>query len=208
MILNPLVDHYLADGCGRCKLGGTPACKVNTWREELILLRSILQDSGLTEEVKWSMPCYTVDGKNVLILAAFKEYCSLNFFKGSLMHDHSGMLEKAGENSQAGRLLKFTSAAQIIAAEKEIRAYVQDAIEVEKSGKKADPAQKQELVYTEELLDALEDDAAFRTAFESLTPGRRRAYHLFFSAPKQSQTRISRIEKCREKIMQGKGLND
>ena len=206
--MNPAVDNYLIEGCGRCSLGGTPDCKVHNWTEELKQLRRIVLECGLTEEVKWSVPCYTFQQNNVLIVSAFKEYCSLSFFKGALLKDAEGILEKPGENSQAARLFKFTNVQQILEMEPTIKAYIYEAIEVEKAGLKVDFKQKNELVYPEELQTKLDEDPELKSAFESLTPGRQRGYVLHFSQPKQSKTRISRIEKCIPKILEGKGFHD
>lgn len=206
--MNPEVDHYLAEGCGRCPLGGTADCKVHSWTEELKLLRAITLESGLHEERKWGVPCYTFEGNNVAVVSALKNYCSISFFKGALLKDSKKILEKPGENTQAARLLKFTSVDQIIELEPEIRAYLQEALEIEKSGKKVDFKQKNKLDYPEEFQSILDDNPRLEAAFEALTPGRKRGYILHFSQPKQSSTRISRIEKCIEKILNGKGFHD
>lgn len=206
--MNSGVDIYLSEGCGRCSLGGTPDCKVHSWQEELKLLRIIMLESGLTEEVKWSVPCYTFQDRNILIVSAFKDYCSVSFFKGTLLQDEKGLLEKPGENSQAARLFKFTSVRQIIESEPYIKAYIHEAIEIEKSGQKVDFRQKDELDLPEELQYRMEEDPELKEAFEALTPGRQRGYVLYFSAPKQSKTRESRIEKYIPKILEGKGFHD
>src|SRR5690606_15746361 len=129
---NPKVDKYLVDGCMRCELGGTADCKVLNWTAELELLRKIVIDCGLTEDLKWGVPCYTLNGKNVLIVSALKEFSCISFFKGSLLSDTKKILEKPGENSQAGRLLKFRSTEEIRKIEADIKAYIFEAIEVEK----------------------------------------------------------------------------
>ena len=206
--MNPQIDNYLAEGCGRCPLVSTPECKVNFWRKELVCLRSIILQCGVTEELKWSVPCYTFDSKNILILSAFKEYCSISFFKGSLLKDQQKLLVAPGENSQAARLFKFTSLEEIRDVEKEIKAYIFEAVEIEKAGLKVnfkDPAD-QEL--PEELSQIMKDLPELEKAFYSLTPGRQRGYILYFSAPKQSQTRKNRIEKYIPKIMDGLGFHD
>ena len=202
------VQEYLKHGCGRCPLGDTPECKVHRWQEELALLREIMLKSDLLEEIKWSVPCYTFDGKNIAIVAAFKEYCSLSFFKGAGLIDPDGILEKAGENSQASRLIRFTSANHIKKRRSSIVALVQAAIELERLGYKAPSVQPTQLPWPDELLDAFERDSQLREAFEALTPGRQRGYLLFFAAAKQSKTRIDRIEKYRERILSGLGLHD
>ena len=201
------VDDYLAEGCGRCPLGGTADCKVHDWEEELQYLRRIILDSGLTEEVKWGVPCYTLQGKNVLLLSAFKHYCSISFFKGALLDDPKGILVKAGPNSQAARLLKFTNMEEVKAVEADIPSYLFEAIKVQKAGLKVEFKQNPEPV-PEELQQKMEEDAVFKAAFEALTPGRQRGYILHFSQPKQSKTRVSRIESCTPKILNGEGLHD
>ncbi len=206
--MNPKVDEYLVQGCMRCELGGTPKCKVHNWTEELENLRSIVLDSGLLEDVKWGVPCYTLDGKNVLIVSAFKDYCSISFFKGVLLKDPEKILEKQGPNSQSDRSIRFTAIDQIHNQKSIIKTYIQEAIEVEKKGLKVDFKAKDELVYPEELISKFEELPALQKSFEALTPGRKRGYILHFTQPKQSATRISRIEKCIPKIMDGKGFHD
>lgn len=207
MIMTTSVEAYLIDGCMRCDLGATPQCKVHTWISELKLLRSIVVSTGLQEESKWGMPCYTFNGKNVLMLAAFKAYCTLSFFKGSLLADEKKILNKPGENSQAGRLFKFTSVQQILAIEDDIKAYIFEAIEVEKAGLRVEFAKNPEPM-PEELEQFLDNDPVLKEAFEALTPGRQRSYILYVSATKTPATRIARIEKNIGKILNGEGLND
>lgn len=187
---------------------GTPQCKARTWQEELKALREILLDSPLTEELKWSVPCYTFQKSNVVILSALKESCTLSFFKGALLKDPHGILTKPGENTQAGRLIRFTSVQQIVELASIVKAYIAEAIEIEKSGVKVNFKAKGELVYPEELQTQFAHHPALKTAFEALTPGRQRGYLLYFTAPKQSKTRASRIEKSIPSILDGKGLND
>ena len=134
--MNTKVDNYFTDGCGRCPLGGTPQCKVNNWTEELNQLRRIVLECGLTEESKWGVPCYTFQKKNIAIVSAFKEYCALSFFKGVLLNDTNNLLDKPGENSQSARLIKFTNTKQIIEQEPILKAYIFEAVEVEKAGLK------------------------------------------------------------------------
>jgi uncharacterized protein YdeI (YjbR/CyaY-like superfamily) len=205
--MNPKVDLYFADGCGRCPLKATPQCKVNSWQEEMRLLRNILLGTSLTEEIKWGVPCYTFEKGNVIILSAFKEYCSLSFFKGALLNDPIGILEKHGENTQAGRLIKFTHVQEIIDLEPVLKSYIHEAIEVEKAGLKV-VLKKNPEPFPEEFQDVLDEDPALGMAFDALTPGRQRGYILHFSAPKQSKTRTARVIKCVSKILEGKGLND
>ena len=208
MKINPTtVDEYLAEGCGRCSLGGTPECKVHKWDKELARLRSILLACGLTEEIKWSQPCYTYGGNNILLMTAFKDYCCLAFFKGVLLKDSTKLLTAPGENSQAVRQLRFTDVKDIIRLETTIKAYIFEAIEVEKTGLKVNLKKEQDPM-PEELQQKLDGDPALKTAFEALTPGRQRGYILHFSQPKQSATRILRIEKNIPKIMAGKGFYD
>lgn len=202
-----MIDRYLSEGCGRCKLGGTPACKVHPWVAELQHLRRIVLDSELTEELKWGVPCYTWEGKNVLLVSAFKEYAALSFFKGVLLKDVPGLLKTPGESSQASRVLKFADSGQIIEMEQIIKSYIQEAIAIEKAGFKV-PFKKTPDPIPEEFQWKLNEDPALKTAFETLTPGRQRGYILYFSAPKQSKTKLARIEKYRSKILSGKGFHD
>ena len=205
--MNPQVDAYLAEGCGRCPPWRTPDCKVHTWQAELEKLRRILLDSELTEEVKWKVPCYTFENSNVVIMSAFKEYCSLSFFKGALLKDPHGVLEKPGENSQAARLIKFTHVEKIVEMEPILKATIQEAIEVEKAGLKVEFKTNPEPI-PDELQNKFDEDPAFQAAFEALTPGRQRGYILYFSGAKQSKTRTSRIEKYISQIFEGKGFHD
>jgi uncharacterized protein YdeI (YjbR/CyaY-like superfamily) len=204
---NPGVDKYLIEGCGRCPLGGTPACKVHNWTDALQMLRSIVNDCGLNEEVKWGVPCYTFNGNNIIIVSALKESCVLSFFKGSLLSDKSNMLVKPGENTQAARIIRFTHSRQIAEMESLLKAYIYEAIEVERAGIKV-PAVKNTEPIPEEFQQKLDSDPALNAAFYSLTPGRQRGYILYFSAPKQPKTRKSRIEKCIPLIFSGIGIHD
>jgi uncharacterized protein YdeI (YjbR/CyaY-like superfamily) len=206
--LNPEIDLYLAEGCGRCPLGGTPQCKVHDWTKELKRLRSIVLDCGLVEELKWKVPCYTLEGHNILIVAAFRDFCSVSFFKGSLLKDTFSVLDKPGENSQAARLIRITSVKEITTKEEAIRDCIRQAIEIEKSGKKVDFKAKTELVLPAELLEKFDELPVLRTAFEALTPGRQRGYVLFFTGAKQSKTKVDRIVKCIPRILEGLGMHD
>ena len=201
-------ETYFAEGCGRCKLGGTPACKVHTWAKELQLLRAILLDCGLSEESKWGMPCYTHGGSNVLMLAAFKDFCSVSFFKGALLQDEAGILGKAGENTQAARLVRFTNVQDVAARAEILRNYIFEAIEIEKAGLKVEFKQPEEFDIPEEFLNRMEQMPALKEAFYALTPGRRRGYLIHFSGARQTKTRAARIEKCIPAILSGKGMND
>lgn len=206
--MNKSADHFFIGGCGRCSYADTPKCKVNTFREELLLLRSILLDSELTEECKWGVPCYTFNNKNVILLSAFKEFCSVSFLKGAIIKDPENLLVKPGENSQSARYLKFQNIKEITKIKKQIKALIKDAIEVEKSGKKIEAKERAELVFPEELLTIFKSNKEFKNAFFALTPGRQRGYNMFFTAAKQSKTRETRINKCMPDIFKGKGLNE
>ncbi|MBN2636422.1 MAG: YdeI/OmpD-associated family protein [Prolixibacteraceae bacterium] len=191
----------------RCEFGGTANCKVLKWTAELELLRTIVLDCGLTEDLKWGVPCYTLHGKNVLTVSAFKEFSCISFFKGSLLSDSKNLLEKPGENSQAGRLLKFRNTEEIRKIEADIKAYIFEAIEVEKAGLQVAFKKNPEPI-PEELEMLFDEDPILKNAFEALTLGRQRGYILYFSAPKQSGTRVSRIKRSIEKILRGEGLHD
>jgi uncharacterized protein YdeI (YjbR/CyaY-like superfamily) len=192
--MNPKVDQYLRN--------------VKHWQEEFEILRRIILDCGLTEEFKWRAPCYTFNNSNIALLGGFKEYCTLSFFKGVLLNDAAGILVAPGQNSQSVRMIKFTSVSDIIKMESIIKNYIFEAVEVEKAGLRVEFKEKTELKFPEELITKLEENPAFKSAFNSLTPGRQRAYNLYFTAPKQSNTRVSRIEKYTQRILAGKGLND
>jgi len=201
------IAQYFNEGCGRCPLGGTPACKVHSWSEELQLLREFVRSTALKEEMKWGVPCYTLDGKNVLTVSAFKEYCSLSFFKGSLLADSASLLVTPGKNSQASRQFRFTSIDEIVKLHDQIREYIHDAIAVARSGKKV-PFKKNPEPIPEELQVRFDEDPCLADAFYDLTPGRRRGYILHFSGAKQAETRNRRIDKYIPKIMEGKGFHD
>lgn len=206
--MNQDVELYFVDGCGRCPRGGTPACSVRRWRKELRRLRQIALDSGLAESAKWGVPCYTYQQKNVAILGAFQNDCTLSFFKGALLDDPLGILEKPGENTQAARIVRITSLTQIKDREPSIKAFLKQAIELEKVGAKVDYDAKSNLVIPEELEQQFAALPRLRAAFTALTPGRQRGYILHFTAAKQSQTRRSRIEKCIPQILEGRGMHD
>jgi uncharacterized protein YdeI (YjbR/CyaY-like superfamily) len=205
---NPDVDPYFATGCGRCPLGNTPDCKVHRWQKELATLRRIALDCGLKEELKWSHPCYTFQGKNVVMLGAFTDRCTLSFFKGALLRDASDILQKPGENSQAARLIPFTDAQEILELETVLKEYIAEAVEVEKAGLEVKLKTIQEHPIPEELQRVFEERPQAKAAFENLTPGRQRGYLLYFFAPKQTKTRLARIEKSLPRIYEGKGLQD
>jgi uncharacterized protein YdeI (YjbR/CyaY-like superfamily) len=205
--LNPLVDRYLIDGCMRCKLGATPACKVNKWRTELETLRSIVMQHDLKEELKWGAPCYTYNGKNVILLSALKDAVVISFLKGSLIEDKKNILHKAGENSNVARIVKFKTADEIISVQQELNNFIKAAIDIENKGLKISK-KTNDIQIPIELEEIFRADAALKKAFIALTPGKQRGYIIYFTQPKQVETRIKRIEKCREKILNGEGLND
>jgi len=178
------------------------------WQEEYEKLRMIVLDCGLTEELKWGCPCYTFQKGNIVLIHGFKEYCALLFFKGSLLHDANGILIQQTENVQAGRQIRFTNLREIVELEPILKAYVYEAIEMEKAGLEVSFKKHADYTIPEELQQKFDEIPLLKKAFEALTPGRQRGYMLHFSAPKQSKTRESRIEKCIEQILNGKGLDD
>ena len=192
--MNPKVDNYIS--------------KLKKWQEEMDKLRSIALDCQLAEELKWGAPCYTYQNSNVILIHGFKEYCALLFFKGALLSDANKILIQQTENVQSARQIRFTDIQQINKSEKVIKAYIYEAIEVEKAGLKVVFKKKKEPSFPEEFKKILNKNAALKKAFFALTPGRQKGYVLHFSEAKQSKTRLSRIEKCMNLILQGKGLND
>ena len=192
--MNPKIDEFILNA--------------KYWREEMAALRAIALDTPLTEELKWGQPCYTFEGANVVIIGAFKEYCALNFIKGVLCKDPENMFVKAGEHSQSARQIRFTDVRGIHKMKSILKAYLLDAIDVERSGMKVPFTQSKHLNYPEELQQKMGEIPEFKTAFEALTPGRQRAYILHFSQAKQSTTRTARIEKYLPQILDGKGIND
>ncbi|MFO0601381.1 MAG: YdeI/OmpD-associated family protein [Myxococcaceae bacterium] len=203
---NTSVESWLKDGCGRCDNFKTPACKVHQWHDELIALRKLLQSTGLTEEMKWGSPTWTLDGKNVVMLAAFKDFASLNFFKGAVLKDPEGLLESPGPNSHHARYLKFRSPADVKSRKKGALALLEQAMELERAGVKITP--KKTLTLPEELEARLGKDAALKKAFEALTPGRQRSHALYVAGAKQAETRERRVDKCAEDILAGRGFNE
>jgi uncharacterized protein YdeI (YjbR/CyaY-like superfamily) len=191
--MNPKVDVYLS--------------KAKKWREEAEKLRMIILDCGLSEELKWGKPCYTFQKSNIVIIQGFKESCALLFCKGALLKDAHGILKKPGENTQAARRIPFTNVREIVELEPILKAYILEAVVVEKAGLEVSFIKNPEPV-PEELQFRLDEIPALKAAFNALTPGRQRAYILYFSAAKQSQTRASRVEKYRRQILMGKGLMD
>ena len=192
--MNPEIDAYLS--------------KAKKWQAELTELRRIVLDCQLTEELKWGKPAYTFQNKVVVILYGFKSYAALGFYKGALLQDVHGILVSPGEHSQSMRQLRFTNIQEIVKLKPILKAYINEAIEVEKVGLKVDFKNSREFLIPEEFQNKLDEMPALKTAFEALTPGRQRAYCLYFSGAKQSKTRSSRIEKCIPRILDGRGLND
>jgi uncharacterized protein YdeI (YjbR/CyaY-like superfamily) len=192
--MNPKVDFYFS--------------KAKTWQEEIKKLRMIILDCGLNEELKWGVPCYTLHETNIVLIHVFKEYCALLFFKGALLKDTGGILIQQTKNVQAARQIRFTNAREIVKMKPILKAYIYEAIEVEKAGLKVNLKKVTEFAIPEEFQKKLDKIHGLKTAFKALTPGRQRAYILYFSAPKQSKTRESRAEKCIPQILNGKGLND
>ncbi|MFX0008135.1 MAG: YdeI family protein [Promethearchaeota archaeon] len=192
--MNPKVDEYLS--------------KVEKWHEEMEKLRMIILDCGLAEELKWGKPCYTFQKSNIVIIQGFKGYCAIMFFKGVLLKDINGILIKPGENTQAGRQVRFTNVREIVEMEPILKAYIYEAVEVEKAGLKVNFKKTTEFIIPEEFQNKLDEIPGLKTAFDALTPGRQRAYIFYFSQPKQSKTRESRVEKYIPQILNGKGLND
>jgi uncharacterized protein YdeI (YjbR/CyaY-like superfamily) len=180
--------------------------KAKKWQKEFEKLRTIVLECGLTEELKWYQPCYTFQGSIVLLISGFKEYCALAFFKGALLKDANRILIRPGENSQAVRQIRFAGVREIVRMEPVLKAYIREAIEVQKAGLKVKKNTK--LIIPEEFQSKLDGIPALKTAFDALTPGRRRAYVLYFSGAKQSKTRESRVEKCMQQILNGKGFRD
>ena len=192
--MNPKVDFYFS--------------KAQQWQQELEQLRMIILNCGLTEELKWGVPCYTFQKSNIVLIHVFKEYCAVLFFKGALLNNADGILIQQTENVQAARQVRFTDVAQIIEMAATLKAYIYEAIEVEKAGLKVELKKTSEFAIADEFQNKLDQMPALKTAFDTLTPGRQRAYMLHFSAPKQAKTRQERVEKWIPQILNGKGLND
>lgn len=199
--MNPKVDFYFD--------------KAKKWQKELQKLRKIILDCGLTEELKWGVPCYMHQKNNIVLIHAFKEYCAVLFFKGALLHDAKLPEGKSGniliqqtKNVQAARQVRFINMKEVVEREAKVKAYIFEAIEIEKAGLKVDYKKIEELVIPAEFQNKLNKVPALKTAFNALTPGRQRAYCFYFSSAKQTKTRESRVEKCIPQILDGKGLND
>jgi uncharacterized protein YdeI (YjbR/CyaY-like superfamily) len=192
--MNPKVDFYFS--------------KATKWQKEYEKLRKVVLECGLEEELKWGCPCYTFQESNIVLIHGFKEYCALLFFKGALLNDTKGILVQQTENVQAARQIRFTNVKEIAGMEGVLKAYIFEAIEAEKAGLKVELKKTTEFNMPEEFQTRLDKKPALKKAFEALTPGRQRAYLLYFSAPKQAKTREWRVEKSVEQILNGKGLND
>ena len=192
--LHPKVDEFIG--------------KSKKWKEEYEKLRNIVLDCGMTEEFKWMHPCYTFENKNIVLIHGFKEYCAILFNKGVLLKDSHGILIQQTENVQAARQIRFTNVQEIIEMETILKAYIHEAIEIEKAGLEVNFKKTEEFTIPEEFQNKLDEMPALKTAFEALTPGRQRAYIHYFSSAKQSKTRESRVEKYMQQILDGKGLND
>ncbi|MCA6066415.1 YdeI/OmpD-associated family protein [Chryseobacterium sp. RG1] len=192
--MNPKVDFFFD--------------KAAQWQKEFEKLRAIALETQLAEDLKWGCPCYTYEGKNIFLIHGFKEYCALLFFKGALMKDPANILIQQTENVQAARQIRFTDLQQILDLEKTLKEYMFEAVEVEESGAKVEMKKTREFEMPEEFQQRLDEDSVLKEAFEALTPGRQRAYLLYFSSAKQSRTRTARIEKYIPEILNGKGLND
>ena len=182
--------------------------KASQWKEEFEQLRMIILDCGLAEELKWGQPCYTFQGKNIILIHGFKEYCAVLFFKGALLNDPESILIQQTANVQAGRQVRFTGVKEIVKRAPTLKAYIYEAIEVEKVGLKVKLKKTSDFEMPAEFKNKLDKNLALKNAFNELTPGRQRAYLFYFSQPKQSKTRESRIEKYAKQILEGKGLND
>ena len=182
--------------------------KASQWKEEFEQLRMIILDCGLAEELKWGQPCYTFQGKNIILIHGFKEYCAVLFFKGALLNDPESILIQQTANVQAGRQVRFTGVKEIVKRAPTLKAYIYEAIEVEKAGLKVKLKKTSDYNMPGEFKNKLDKNLALKNAFNELTPGRQRAYLFYFSQPKQSKTRESRIEKYMKRILEGKGLND
>lgn len=191
---NPKVDSFFS--------------KATKWQKEFKKLRGIVLDCGLTEELKWGCPCYTLQESNVLLIHGFKEYCALLFLKGALLEDPNGIFIQQTKNVQAARQIRFTNVQDIAKMEPILRVYIHEAMEAEKAGLKVSLKKTSDFSLPEEFQKKLDEVPALKTAFDALTPGRQRAYIVYFSQPKQSKTRASRVEKCMKQILSGKGLND
>jgi uncharacterized protein YdeI (YjbR/CyaY-like superfamily) len=192
--MNPKVDWFFS--------------KAEKWQEEFEKLREIILACELTEELRWGKPCYSLQGSNIVLIHGFKDYCALLFFKGALLKDPKAILVQQTENVQAARQIRFTGLEQIVKLEPAVKAYIKEAIAVEKAGLNVKLKKTSEFKMAEEFQNKLDKTPALKKAFDALTPGRQRGYLLYFSAAKQSKTRTARVEKCTPQILKGKGLDD
>jgi uncharacterized protein YdeI (YjbR/CyaY-like superfamily) len=199
------VDEYLKHGCLRCKYGATPQCKVHMWAELLSMLRDIALDCKLVEEIKWSVPCYTHKGKNVLVVSAFKSFGCISFFKGALMQDSHSLFAPHSESTQAGRVIRFRSISEVEEQSHILKKYIREAIAIEETGQKVVFKKNIESIPIE-LIEAFQKIPQLKHAFYNLSPGRQRGYIIYFSKAKQSTTRLARILKYTDKILAGAGL--
>ena len=190
--MNPKVDAYIT--------------RSEKWPDEMTGLRPILLGCGLTEEIKWGKPCYSYEGGNIAVLQEMKEFLALMFFKGALLEDPEGILEEQGPNSRSARRIRFTSVEDVARLSDTVKAYIDEAIDVEESGLEVGSAP--ELILVEEIQNRLDQDPAFSAAFDALTPGRQREYNLYFSGAKQAKTRKARVEQYAQRILDGKGFRD
>ncbi len=205
--LNPKVDLFIADGCGRCDYFATDQCKVRNWQIEIQHVRQIMLETNLVEEIKWGVPVYTLKGKNIVIVGVFKDFVSFGFFKGVLLSDPYHILEKQGQSVQSARIVKITSVQQVKNLADKLKEYVKEVIAIEASGAKVEFKKDLEPIPAE-LEDKFEELPSLRDAFYALTPGKQRGYIIHFSQPKQSASKVSRIDKCIDKIMNGEGFHD
>jgi uncharacterized protein YdeI (YjbR/CyaY-like superfamily) len=192
--MDPKIDQYFSNA--------------KKWQQEMTQLRAILLSCKLTEELKWGKPCYTINGSNLIMIQAFKDHCDLGIFNGALLKDPKGLLVKAGEHTQAARQMRFTDSKEITKLTSVIKSYIKESIELENAGVKYESTENAGTIIIDELIELFKKDTKLKKAFEALTPGRQRAYLIYFSAAKQSATRISRINNYAARIMSGKGIND
>jgi uncharacterized protein YdeI (YjbR/CyaY-like superfamily) len=192
--MNPKVDFFFS--------------KAKQWQDEYEKLRTIILDCGLTEELKWGVPCYTNEGSNIVLIHGFKEYCAVLFFKGALLKDPKAVLVQQTENVQAARQVRFTDVTEIIKLAATLKAYIKEAIKIESAGLKVELKKTTEFKMPKEFKNVLDENQKLKVAFEALTPGRQRGYLLYFSSAKQAKTREARIEKYIQPILKGKGLDD
>jgi uncharacterized protein YdeI (YjbR/CyaY-like superfamily) len=206
-IIQTDADLYLKDGCGRCDHYQTPQCKVLLWTPILTAMRALLIEAGLGETMKWGQPCYTIDDKNVAMMVSMRDYAGLSFFQGGALDDPKELLVSPGPNSQYGRYLKFTTLREFQARKADTLKLLQQAIDLEKRGIKFKP-EKKEVALPEELQAALQKNPKLKKAFDALTPGRQRSHIIHISGAKQADTRVRRVEKCAEDILEGRGFNE